>query len=623
MSTTTEPAGAATTEPKPLTAVEGIKGGSRHLRGTLGAELDDGTDHFSADSTNLVKFHGFYQQDDRDVRRARAAKQLPLLYSCMVRAAVPGGVLTAEQWVAMDELSRMVADAAPRGAGAPEPNLRITTRQGIQYHFVAKSDLRGLIGGLNEKLVTTLAACGDVSRNVMACPAPLAERGGLDLFDFAGPLAAHVRPKTKAYWELFVDHEKAASSVDPRPDAPAEVEPLYGDTYLPRKFKMVFAWPGENCVDLHSHDLGFVPTFGPPLGTRKRKPVIGPEGLRGFVVFAGGGMGQSHNREADTYPRLSTVLGWVPADAIGYTAEAVIGTFRDFGDRTDRARARLKYLIDDRGQEWFRGEVAERLQDAGVTLEEPRPLPAWDHDDEHLGWQSQHDGRWFRGIHVDSGRVVDDVGDGPRLRSALAELAASGLVSEVRLTPRQDVLLCGVETDRRAEIDEVLGAHRVVAHDSLRPVRRLAVACPALPTCGQALGEAERVLPQIAGDAEAALDAAGLGEQEVRIHVTGCPNGCARPYTAEIGVVGRTKKNYDVYVGGATGGERLARRLATDLPLAELPSLFTELFGRYGKDRLDGEGIGDWADRVGVGSLADAVPVATPRRRAARTSDDA
>lgn len=596
------------------TAVEGVKAASGHLRGALATELADGTDHFSNDSTHLVKFHGFYQQDDRDIRRARAAKQLPLLYSCMVRAAVPGGVLSAAQWVAMDRLAESVAATAPRAAGAPEANLRITTRQGIQYHFVAKDDLRGLIGGLNEHLVTTLAACGDVARNVMACPAPLAERNGLDLFSFARDMAAHVRPRTNAYYELWIDHDAAASVVDGRPEprlavASSGPETLYGDTYLPRKFKMAFAWPGDNCVDLFSHDLGFVPTF--------TGGALSAENLEGFVVFAGGGMGQSHAREADTYPRLASPVGWIPAEAVGLMAEAVIGTFRDSGDRTDRARARLKYVIDDRGLDWFVGEVGERLASVGATMDPARPVPAWVGDDEHLGWHEQADGAWFRGVHVDSGRVVDDADrQGVRLRSALAELAASGLLDQVRLTPRQDVLLTGIATDRRADIDEVLAGHRVAVPDSMTPVRRLAVACPALPTCGQALSEAERVMDRIVGDAEAALDQAGLAEDAVRIHVTGCPNGCARPYTAEIGIVGRTKKTYDVYVGGSTGGERLNLRLGTDVALDGFASLFGELFGRYGKDRLDGESIGDYCARVGLGALADAVPVNTPRRRA-------
>ena len=520
------------------TAVELVKEASAHLRGSIAEELRAPGDAFSADTVHLTKFHGFYQQDDRDVRRARTAAKLPLLSSCMVRAAVPGGVLTARQWLAMDRLAEQVARTAPRGAGAPAPNLRVTTRQGVQFHFVAKAEIRPLIAALNAELVTTLAACGDVARNVMGCPAPLAERNGLDLAALAQPLAAHVRPRTPAYYELWLDGEKAASvhAAEPGPanTSGSDVEPLYGDTYLPRKFKIAIAWPGDNCVDLFSHDLGFVPTFAGPAG---------PGTLEGFTVFAGGGMGQNHSRPDDTYPRLATALGWVPADAIGLVAEAVIGTFRDHGDRTDRGRARLKYLIDDRGADWFRGDVAERL------------------------------------------------------------------------SARQDVLLTGIDADRRGEVDEVLAAHGVLDGHALTPVRRLAVACPALPTCGQALAEAERALPDVVAAAEGALSAAGLAAEPVRIHMTGCPNGCARPYTAEIGIVGRTKTTYDVYAGGSSGGDRLARRLATGFAVAQLDELFGALFARFAAERAAGETFGEFVDRVGIGTLADTVPVAAPRRR--------
>ena len=592
-------------------AVELVKEASAHLRGSIAEELTAPGDAFSADTVHLTKFHGFYQQDDRDVRRARTAAKLPLLSSCMVRAAVPGGVLTARQWLAMDRLAEQVARTAPRGAGAPAPNLRVTTRQGVQFHFVAKAEIRPLIAALNAELVTTLAACGDVARNVMGCPAPLAERNGLDLAALAQPLAAHVRPRTPAYYELWLDGEKAASvhAAEPGPanTSGSDVEPLYGDTYLPRKFKIAIAWPGDNCVDLFSHDLGFVPTFAGPAG---------PGTLEGFTVFAGGGMGQNHSRPDDTYPRLATALGWVPADAIGLVAEAVIGTFRDHGDRTDRGRARLKYLIDDRGADWFRGDVAERLSARRVSLEDARPLPEWTADDEHLGWHEQHDGRFFRGVHVDAGRVVDATGsDGQQVRTALRTLAASGLVDDVRLTARQDVLLTGIDADRRGEVDEVLAAHGVLDGHALTPVRRLAVACPALPTCGQALAEAERALPDVVAAAEGALSAAGLAAEPVRIHMTGCPNGCARPYTAEIGIVGRTKTTYDVYAGGSSGGDRLARRLATGFAVAQLDELFGALFARFAAERAAGETFGEFVDRVGIGTLADTVPVAAPRRR--------
>jgi sulfite reductase (ferredoxin) len=587
--------------PKPVTPVEGVKETSRALRGTLAAELADLSPSFTADATHLIKFHGFYQQDDRDIRKARAAKKLPLEYSCMVRASVPGGRLTAVQWSAMDGLASAVADGS----------MRLTTRQGVQFHFVQKSNLRELIATLNAHLVTTLAACGDVVRNVMSCPAPLAQRGGVQLGNYASEISAAFKPTTRAYYDLFIDHEHAATAVDPRP----EVDALYGETYLPRKFKIVFAWPGDNCVDLYSHDLGFVPVLSN--GTSGE--------IEGWTVFAGGGMGQNHSREDDTYPRLASVIGTVGVNDLRAVGETIIGIFRDTGDRTDRGRARLKYAIDDRGLDWFIAEVRSRLESQGVVLHEAAPLVPWDDSDEHLGWQRQHDGNWFLGVHVESGRVrdlEDGVGHG-KVRSALAELATSGLVPEFLITARQDVLLAGIVDTDRVKVEEVLTRYNVPLAHLYEPVRRLAVACPALPTCGQALAEAERILPRVVDDAANALNKAGLRNQELRINMTGCPNGCARPYTSEIGVVGRGKRSYDIYVGGAVGGDRLNQRIGVDVDVDDLSGTFSALFDHYAKDRsTEGESFGEWSNRVGPESLKPLVPVST-RRRKKTDGDDA
>ncbi|MDY7103152.1 MAG: NADPH-dependent assimilatory sulfite reductase hemoprotein subunit [Actinomycetota bacterium] len=593
-----------------LPGPEQLKLDSRHLRGTLAAELGDTTvDHFSSDATSVTKFHGIYQQDDRDVRRERRSKKLPLAYSCMVRASIPGGELTADQWLTFDDLTSKLSDGS----------LRITTRQGLQFHFIAKNDLRELVATLNEHLVTTLAACGDVARNTMACPAPHHDRDQSALWPWAQELAARVRPKTRAYYELWLDGEKAVSVTDdPAAATSGETEPLYGDRYLPRKFKIALAWPGDNCVDLFAHDLGFVPTF--PEGRRDE--------ITGFVVTAGGGMGQNHAREDDTYPRLASVIGWIPAERIGETTEAVIGIHRDFGNREDRQRARLKYILDERGVDWFTAEVDRRIDGALVTGADVPALPAWEDSDEHVGWYPQPDGRWFLGVHVDAGRVIDHE-NGPQIKAALRAVTERGLAPTVRMTPRQDVLLCDIDEGDRAEVDAILAEHGIIGPDDQSAVRRLAMACPALPTCGQALAEAERALPGLVDDVEAALAAAGLGDEPVRINMTGCPNGCARPYTSEVGIVGRTKRNYDVYVGGSVGGDRLNQRIGRDVPSKELPNVFASLFTRYAAERTDGEPIGDWAARVGAGALTDVVPVAAPRRRGARaakgasgTSDD-
>lgn len=569
--------------------LEDVKRSSRFLRGTLGEELaDGGTAAFSSDSTSLLKFHGIYQQDDRDQRRALTQKREPLAYSCMVRTSLPGGVLSADQYLAMDALTDKVSNGT----------LRITTRQGIQFHFVNKGDLRSLVATLNEHLVTTKGACGDVVRNVVACPAPVAGRPGRPLTVAAAEIAARFRPRTHAYYELWVEGEKAVSALEAPPAAaPSEAageerEPIYGDAYLPRKFKIGFAWPGDNCIDVYSQDVGIVAHED------------------GFVVLAGGGLGLAHAREEDTYARLATPFFWVPENLLGATVEAIITTQRDFGDREDRHHARLKYTIDDRGLDWFRSEIEHRV---GRSLDLAPELPHWHGSDEHLGWFPQADGRWCYGIHVDSGRVLDGPDGAGRQRSALRELVER-YQPEVRLTARQDVLLCGLDEGDRSGVEAVLRAHDVALAEDLRPLRRLAMACPALPTCGQALAEAERTLPDMLSSIEAPLDAEGLGDLSLQVNVTGCPNGCARPYTAELGIVGRTKTGYDIYVGGSPGGDRLAERVAVDVPVTRLTEAVAPVLARYAAERRPGEGFGEFCHRIGAAEIETAIPNLSKRR---------
>jgi sulfite reductase (ferredoxin) len=565
-------------------AVEGVKTASRHLRGTLAAELASDTDEFSGDATTLLKFHGTYQQDDRDQRRALTAKRQPLAYSCMVRTSLPGGVLTAEQWLAADALADELADGT----------LRITTRQDLQFHFVHKGHLHPLISTLNRHLVTTLAACGDVVRNVMCCPAHLPGRDQAAVLAAARALSARFKPQGAAYYELWVDGEKAVTAEVPDGVLDQE-EPLYGDAYLPRKFKIGFAFPGDNCVDVYTNDVGIVP--------------VEDAGAAGYVVLVGGGLGQNHAREDDTYPRLASPLVWTSEADLGAVVEAVVTIHRDFGNREDRHRARLKYVVDERGVDWFRAEVEARV---GHPLADPVELPAWLDSADHLGWWQDADDRWVLGLPVPSGRVRGE------LRVALRRVVEAWR-PELRLTARQDVLLTGFSAEDRKQVDTVLAAHGVAAAGDLRPVERHAMACPALPTCGQALGEAERVLPRIVDDIHGVLDAVDLGDLPVRVNVTGCPNGCARPYTSEIGVVGRTKSTYDLYVGGAIGGQRLNRRIAIGATLEEIPKLLSPLVEQYRVEARPGEGFGDFADRT---IPPDApVWVAPPRRRQAAEAD--
>ena len=574
-----------------MSTPEEIKLASNYLRGELETELTNGSSEFGHDSIVLLKFHGIYQQDDRDVRRARTAKRLPLDYSCMVRAAVPGGVITPTQWIALDRVSTLA-----------DGTMRLTTRQGVQFHVVVKDDLRRLVHDINASLLSTLAACGDVVRNVMANPFP-DERQAI-IQPVVQQLVQRFRPQTTSYWEIWVDGDKAFTAepataeptVADRPDTP--VEPVYGETYLPRKFKIGVAWPGDNSIDVYTQDVGIVPTLSN--GTSGE--------LTGFIVYAGGGLGMSHAREDDTYPRLGSELGWVQPHELIDVVEAVVTTQRDHGNRGDRHRARLKYLIDERGVEWLQGEVEAR---SGVTLQPAPALVPWAPAEYHEWLPS---GKTFTcGLPVPSGRVADR--EGVALRTALRDLAKSGLVGTFIVTPRQDLLLSGVKPADRSKVEAVLRGHGVPLADDVTPLARLSIACPALPTCGQALGEAERVLPQFVDALDKSLAEAGATSAAIRMNMTGCPNGCARPYTAEIGIVGRTKTNYDVYVGGSIGGERLAERLRADVALADIPALLSPVFAGYAKESEPGESFGDYCHRIGTAELVTVLPAPTVRRR--------
>jgi sulfite reductase (ferredoxin) len=545
---------------------EAVKHGSDQLRGTIADDLREGGTSFDHDNQVLLKFHGIYQQDNRDVRSERTRAKEPLDYSCMVRTSIPGGVLSADQFLVLDQLADTVADGT----------LRVTTRQGIQWHFVRKGDLRPLLGQLNAALVTTLGACGDVVRNITCCPAPLADRQAAEVQEHALGLARHFRPKTEAYYQVWIDGERAVSA-----SSPTE-EPLYGTTYLPRKFKIGLAWPGDNCIDVYSQDVGIV-------------PVLADGALAGFTVLVGGGMGKTHNDES-TYPRLAEGLATVAPDELVEVVDAVVRIQRDHGNRVERDHARLKYLIDAWGLPRFRAEVEQRL---GRTLADPLPL-AWSGSDDHLGWHREGDGSWFLGVAVPSGRLADR--EGVRLRSglrAVVERFAPG----VRLTPRQDVLLTGLAEGDRAEVVRILRDHGVPLADELPGLQRHALACPALPTCGLALTEAERALPGVLASLGATLAEVGLGDLAPHVRMTGCPNGCARPYTAEIGIVGRGKRSYDIHVGGHVAGTRLNGVFAENVPPDHLAEVLRPLLEHYRLAGGPGEGFGDFCAREGVDEL--------------------
>lgn len=540
-----------------LCEVEHIKADSRGLRGRLREELLADGSHLTDETKQILKFHGSYQQEDRDERRARKRAGLEPAWSFMIRSRIPGGVLTAEQYLVHDDLAGRFANGT----------LRLTTRQDIQLHGVIKTDLRTTVRALNDELVTTLGACGDVNRNVMSCPAPLPGSLRMEVCAMAQRLTEHLLPDPRAYAEIWLDGERIT---EPEPD------PLYGDRYLPRKFKTTFAFPDDNCTDVYANDLGFL--------------AVHDDRLRGFDVLVGGGLGQTHGK-AETFPRLAEPLGFITPDETCEVGAAVVAVQRDHGNRADRRRARLKYLIVERGIDWFREQVELRIgrrlaAPAGVTVTAT-------HD--HLGWHEQGEGRWFLGVHVENGRVRD--GDDAQLRTALRRIITL-FRPGVHLTAQQNVLLTDIPEHRRIEVDRILHDHGVRTLVQLSVVRRWAMACPALPTCPLALAESERALPSVLTELEAELERLGLADERFTVRMTGCPNGCARPYTADIAFVGRSLDKYAVYAGGSIEGTRLNHAYADLVRTADLVATVRPLLVRYRAERLPGESLGDFAHRV-------------------------
>jgi sulfite reductase (ferredoxin) len=543
--------------------VEQVKRASDGLRGPLEADIASSDAFLSEAGKVLIKFHGSYEQTDRD---RRAVKE----YAFMVRSKLPGGQLTADQYLAHDAI------ASTHGNGT----LRVTTRQGIQFHGVVKRDLRDTIRSINHALATTFGACGDVVRNLMCCPAHAGNAQREQVQRLALELSRATLPRTRAYHQIWLDG-------DPLLDEGDEPDPLYGAAYLPRKFKAGIAFAGDNCVDIFTHDAGFIAVFD---GTGR---------LEGFNVVAGGGMGLTHNKD-ETFARLADLVGFVPPDHALETLIAIVGVHRDFGNRTNRKRARLKYVLHEWGLERFRTELSSRLS---FGLLPPRTHPAFVARD-HLGWEAQRDGRWSLGLPIESGRIADR--DGERTRAGLrAILELTGAF--VRLTPQQNVLLVGIADRDRAAVGHALRDYGLRTIDRITPVERLALACPALPTCGLALTEAERVLPTIRADIDAALADAGLAGEAVSVRVTGCPNGCARPYVAELALVGRSGNRYAIYAGGNREGTRLAEPLLDLVPITDVRARLGPLFLRYRYERASGEPFGDFCHRVGVTALAGEV----------------
>ena len=547
--------------------VEHIKAQSRYLHGQIAEELAAETTHFSEEQVQLIKFHGMYQQENRDLRHARKEAKEEKAYQFMVRSRIPGGALTAEQYLAEDEL------AGSYGNGS----LRITTRQGFQLHGILKGDLRTALHEINERLLSTLAACGDVNRNVMACPAPTSSRAQARVTEIAHQIAMHLAPRSSAYHEIWIDGEKAETIEEPE-----EVEPIYGPTYLPRKFKIGIAFPGDNCIDVYTQDIGLV-------------AFLEGEELAGFTVIIGGGMGMTHGKQ-ETHPRLATPICDISVEQALPVIEAIVTVQRDYGDRQNRKHARMKYVVEERGGAWFRAEVEERL---GYALSDPRSIVFHDVED-HLGWHRQGDGRWFLGLWIENGRVADR--DAQRLRSGLRAVIEQ-FHPGIRLTAQQNILLTDIADEQRAPLESFLHAHGISVDPHAAGVSRFAMACPSLPTCGLALAEAERALPSIMQQIEDDLTALGMADVPLSVRMTGCPNGCARPFMGDIGIVGRTKDVYHVYVGGDWANTRMNTLYAPSVRRENLVATLYPLFVLWKDERLPGETFGDFCHRLGSEQL--------------------
>lgn len=540
----------------PLSPDEALKAGSRYLRGGIAEGLGDrATGAVAEGDAKLLKFHGTYLQDDRDLRLERMEQKLEPAYQFMVRVRMAGGVCRPEQWLALDALAREHANGT----------LRLTTRQTFQLHGVLKRDLKRTIAGINEALLTTVAACGDVNRNVVCHNNPSLSPLHRDTYAAAQALSARFVPRTRAYHEIWLDGEKLAAQ-GAKDD---EEEPFYGARYLPRKFKMGLALPPYNDVDVFAQDLGYI--------------AIAEGGrVAGYDVAVGGGMGMSHN-EPETYPRLAEVIGFCAPGELLEVAEAVVAIQRDHGDRTRRKHARLKYTIDDRGIEWFRAELARRL---GRPLAPARPY-AFEHNRDPEGWAQDDEGNWHLTLNVLSGRIRG------ALMDALREVARVHQ-GDFRLTANQNVMIAGIAPARKGEIEAIFARHGVATAVRTIPLRRDAMSCVALPTCGLAMAESERMLPGFLERLEPLLARLGLEGAPVTLRVTGCPNGCARPYLAEIGLVGKSPGRYDLYLGADAAGTRLNRLYRTSLTEDGVLEALAPLLERYARERAPGERFGDF-----------------------------
>ncbi|ENH98172.1 sulfite reductase subunit beta [Gracilibacillus halophilus YIM-C55.5] len=545
---------------KKLDPMEALKSDSQFLRGTIEEGLEDPiTASISENDTKLLKFHGSYQQDDRDLRDERRKQKLEPAYQFMLRVAIPGGVATPKQWLSVDELGDKYGDQS----------IKLTTRQAFQLHGILKWNLKDTIRTINDQLMTTIAACGDVNRNVMCNPNPYQSDIHAEIQDWAQRISDHLSPRTNAYHEIWLDGEKVVDG--------KEEEPIYGSTYLPRKFKIGIAAPPSNDVDIFSQDLGFI-------------AIIENNEVVGFNVVVGGGMGSTHGN-VNTYPQVGKIAGYCRKEDVIDVAEKIVTIQRDYGNRSDRKNARFKYTIDRYGLDWLKQELADRL---GWALEEAKDYH-FDHNGDRYGWVKGKN-RWHFTLFVQNGRVKDT--DEVQLKTALREIAHIH-TGDFRLTPNQNLVIANVTAQKKKQIQALIDEYGLTEGKHYSGLRRNSMACVAFPTCGLAMAESERYLPELLDKIDALLEKEGLIEEEIVIRMSGCPNGCSRPALAEIAFIGKAPGKYNLYLGGSFIGDRLNQLYKENINEEEILSTLDEIFQIYAKERDEGEHFGDFVVRKG------------------------
>jgi sulfite reductase (NADPH) hemoprotein beta-component len=543
---------------------ESVKAQSNYLRGTIAEGLQYPlSGAIPGDATLLLKFHGTYQQDDRDLRDERRRQKLEPDYQFMIRVRLPGGVCQPRQWLTLDELARRYGNGT----------LRLTTRQTFQFHGIRKNNLKRTIQEMNAALVDSIGACGDVNRGVLCSPNPAQSAIHASLYPLAKQVSEHLLPRTRAYHEIWLDEKQVAGT-----PAREDEEPIYGRTYLPRKFKIAFAVPPVNDVDVYTQDIGFI-------------AFADGDELVGFNVCVGGGMGRTDNDPA-TYPRLGDVIGFCGPEQVIELAEKIVTIQRDFGDRAERKHARMKYTIDDRGLDWFKAELEGRL---GWSLKDARPF-YFETNGDRAGWTSGIGGTWHCTLFIENGRIQDT--GNLRLMSALREIARVH-AGDFRLTPNQNLIISNIAADHRARIQSLLEEYGLAERPQLSVLRQNSMACVAMPTCGLAMAESERYLPSLITKLETIVSECGLKDEPIIVRMTGCPNGCARPYVAEIGFTGRAPGYYNLYLGGGFHGQRLNRLFLENVGEEKILEVLAPMLRTYGAERRPDEHFGDFVIRAG------------------------